>query len=212
MGGEMHSRVSVGCFLRLVGPIATACSTRARPLGRPLEGRMADIDWKPLPTGLWTPPQSLRRWETYSFRRLRTLACQPGRSARRQTNRANGRSSRRALPTPSRRPKRRRSSKRRRAEGTDRQGLRRRHCQFNPAVIKTSPDAGCAFRRPRPHLAIFAAPARNRRVDREPPGVAGILQIAYSHYVEDAVLQRAGPIISAPLNLLFFTRLPRHLN
>jgi hypothetical protein len=28
MGGEMHSRVSVGCFLRLVGPIATAWQAR----------------------------------------------------------------------------------------------------------------------------------------------------------------------------------------
>lgn len=25
-------------------------------LAPPLEGRMADIEWKPLPTGLWTPP------------------------------------------------------------------------------------------------------------------------------------------------------------
>ena len=25
-------------------------------LALPLEGRMADIEWKPLPTGLWTPP------------------------------------------------------------------------------------------------------------------------------------------------------------
>src|SRR5258708_13134 len=25
-------------------------------LARPLEGRMGDIEWKPLPTGLWTPP------------------------------------------------------------------------------------------------------------------------------------------------------------
>jgi hypothetical protein len=26
---------------------------------------MADIEWKPLPTGLWTPPAVFVRWETY---------------------------------------------------------------------------------------------------------------------------------------------------
>ena len=42
---------------------------------------MADIEWR-----LWTPLLSLRRWKTYSFRRLRRMACRPGRSARREGN------------------------------------------------------------------------------------------------------------------------------
>src|SRR5450830_250989 len=84
--------------------------------------RLLDHQWlisngSHFPQGFGHPPLSLRNWKTCSFRRLRTMACLPGRSARREENGANGTSSPRGLPTPSRRPKRRRSSKRKQHRG-----------------------------------------------------------------------------------------------
>ncbi len=83
---------------------------RARPLGPALEGLMADIDWKPLPTGLWTPPAVFAEVGNLLLEAF-TDDGVPTWEISRQGNGANGTSSPRALPTPSRRPKRRRFSK-----------------------------------------------------------------------------------------------------
>ena len=73
---------------------------------------MADIEWKPLPTGLWTPTAVFAEVEnlllqTFTEDGVPTWEI----SKKREGNGANGTSSPRAVPTPSRQPKRRRSSK-----------------------------------------------------------------------------------------------------
>src|SRR5439155_25274581 len=55
-------RLADKAYRHLGGKTADTCGPCTDHLKReldrlaPLEGRMADIDWKPLPTGLWTPP------------------------------------------------------------------------------------------------------------------------------------------------------------
>ena len=105
---------------RLVREIAAA--RRAGEAREDSSERFVDHQWlisngKHSPRGFGHPLLSLRTWETYAFRRSQTMVCRPGKSARRKENGANGTSSRKVLPTPSRRPKRRRSSKRKQHRG-----------------------------------------------------------------------------------------------
>ena len=73
---------------------------------------MADIDWKPLPTGLWTPPAVFAEVGNLFLQAFTDYGVPTWEISKKTGERANGTSSQRALPTPSRRPKRRRSSKR----------------------------------------------------------------------------------------------------
>jgi hypothetical protein len=66
---------------------------------------MGEIEWKPLPTGLSTPPAVFAEVGNLLFQAFTDDGVQSGKSARRQGNVANGTLSPRAQPTPSRRPK-----------------------------------------------------------------------------------------------------------
>ena len=77
----------------------------------PLEGRMDDIEWKPLPTGLWTPPAVFAEVGNLLLEAFTHGGVPTWEISKKTEEQANGTSSPRALPTPSRRPKRRRFSK-----------------------------------------------------------------------------------------------------
>src|ERR1700730_6748206 len=73
---------------------------------------MADIDWKPLPTGLWTPPAVFAEVGNLFLQAFTDDGVPTWEISKKTGERANGTSSPSGLPTPSRRPKRPRSSKR----------------------------------------------------------------------------------------------------
>src|SRR5580704_15300022 len=78
---------------------------------------MADIKWKALPEGLWTPPAVFADVGNLCLQAFIDDGVPTWEICKKKGKRANGTSSRKVLPTPSRRPKRRRSSKRKQHRG-----------------------------------------------------------------------------------------------
>ena len=78
---------------------------------------MTDIDWKALPEGLWTPPAVFADVGNLCLQAFTDDGVPTWEICKRKESGANGTSSRKVLPTPSRRPKRRRSSKRKQHRG-----------------------------------------------------------------------------------------------
>jgi hypothetical protein len=85
---------------------------------------MADIEWKPLPTGLWTPPAVFAEVGNLLLQTITDDGVPTWEISKKRGNGANGTSSPRALPTPSRQPKRRRSSKRKQHRGDHKGGMK----------------------------------------------------------------------------------------
>jgi hypothetical protein len=73
---------------------------------------MADIDWKPLPTGRWTPPAVFAEMGNLFLQAFTDDGVPTWEISKKTGERGEWKVIAKALPTPSRRPKRRRSSKR----------------------------------------------------------------------------------------------------
>lgn len=72
---------------------------------------MLDIEWKPLPRGLWTPPAPFAEAGDLLLKVFTDDGVPTWKVFKKTGKGANGRLSPRALPTPSRQPERRRFSK-----------------------------------------------------------------------------------------------------
>ena len=73
---------------------------------------MADIEWKPLPTGLWTPPAVFADVENLLLQAFTDDGVPTWEISKKTGNRGEWNIIAKGVRTPSRRPKRRRSSKR----------------------------------------------------------------------------------------------------